>query len=167
VLTKHKLYDKLEATEKTKMPALLERPSTPETSPKSSTRTRLARVAIQLFEIIPGSPKPVIEKPTSEIIDIANTGNHHITGHATEVTVEKLQAQLAAEEKQRQEQWKQEFDALLPKTPEDRKKVMYELALKDINNTNILLAPDPEASTVIDFPVEKKDVVLPQQPNRK
>lgn len=149
------------------MPALLERKPTPENSPKSSTRTRLARVALKLFDIIPHSPRTIVEKPAPEIIDTADAGNHHITGHATEVTVEELQAQLAAEEKQQQEQWKQEFDALLPKTPEDRKKVTYELVLKDINNTNILLAPDPEASTVIDFPAEKEDVVLPKQANKR
>lgn len=124
---------------------LLERNPKQETLPQPSTGARLARAALKLLEIIPHPSKRVAEKPVHGVyVDSVDTGRHHIENTEADLTVEKLQAHLAAEAK-----WNQEFNALLPKTSEDRKQVIYELARKD---PNILVAPEPETtSKVISF----------------
>src|SRR5690349_9074722 len=121
------------------MPALLERnPTTPEALQQPTTRTKLARAALRLLEIIP-RPKPIAEKPkhiNEPYEELPDTGSHHIKNPDTDLRVDGIQAQLATEAK-----WKEEFDALLPKTAEEQKQRLYEQALYD---PTVLVAPEPE-----------------------
>lgn len=123
------------------MHKLLERTPKKEISPQPSTRTRLARAALRLFEIIPYSSSRT-STPEAQV-DIA-TGSHHVKGDETDLTVNKLQTDLANEAR-----WKQEFNDLLPKTVEDRKQRLYEQA---INDPTVLVAPEHDMkSRVITF----------------
>lgn len=127
------------------MQDLLERKPKLETSPQPTARRRLARAALMLLEVIPHPLKRTTEKPAPETqIDLADTGSHHIKDQETDLTVSKLQTDLANEAR-----WKQEFDALLPKTPEEQKQRLYEQAIYD---PTVLVAPEPEMkSKVITF----------------
>ena len=128
---------------------LLEQRPKIETSPQPTLRTRLARAAFKLVEIIPYSPKRIVEKPAP--VNSVDTGSHHIKNADTDLTVSKLQTDLANEAR-----WKQEFDALLPKTVEAQKQRLYEQAMHD---PSVLVAPEPELkSRVINF--SSKDELL-------
>ena len=119
------------------MQALLEKRPNPEALPRPSTRNRLARAAFKLVEIIPYPSKRTVEKPTPEApVTLADTGSHHIKNKETDLTVGKLQADLANEVR-----WKKEFEALLPNTAEEQKQRLYENAVYD---PNVLVAPEPE-----------------------
>lgn len=130
------------------MQKLLERRPKLETLPGTSTRTRLGRAALKLFEII---PHPLKQGMSAHETPAAATGKHHIKDRSTDLTTKRLQEWLTVEERR-----KDELDPLPSRLPH-QKQTMYELATKDQGN-HVLVAPDPETSKVIAFP--SKDEAL-------